>query len=53
MNINGLLQLTTLNFNITNFITFCNNITSADSNTGNGNRTTEDVGITTFLGLKI
>ena len=43
MNINGLKQQTTLNFNITNFITFCTNITSTDSNTENGNRTTEGV----------
>ena len=47
------MQLTTLNFNTTNFITFCNNITSTDSSTGNGNRTSEEVGNTTFLGLKI
>jgi len=53
MNVNGLKQQTTSNFDITNFITFCINITSTDSNTENGNTKTEEVGTTIFLGLKI
>ena len=46
-------QQTTSNFDITNFTTFGTNITSTDSITENGNTTTEAVGTTTFLGLKI
>jgi len=49
MNINGLKQQTTSNFDITNFMTFCTHNISTDSNRENGNKTTEEVGTTTFL----
>jgi hypothetical protein len=53
MNLNGLKQQATSNFDKTNFMKFCTNNTSTDFNKGNGNKITEEVGTTTCLGLNI